>query len=670
MGLEERRFDMAAGTQTQPASTTLDQLLAIKAIGGSEGPQWSPDGRSLTFVSGLAGTSELWSVDIDSGTLERLTVGMGGVGHLATFIPRWSPTGEYVAFVTAKSGVDEVWLWPVDGGEIFQLSRLGGRIEALNWAPDGRSIAVASNAFGQFDIFLVSVPDGGHTRLTSDPRYDVYPAYTPDGGHVLYVRLNDDWTDHEVIRIGVDGSSPEVILTDSDFFDYHYGRTFGYPTISPDGSTFLFRSHRSGWINVWAAATDGSGSARQIAPADADQGDAVWSPDGASIAYVENHNGTLDLRVVPAAGGEPRVLVAPEMGVVAEPAWSPDGTSIAYLRGDVHAPNDLCIVDVASSEQRQLTRSMLGGRVREQLVTPEKISYPTWDGRAINAYLYRPAQREPGQRFPGLLWIHGGPTAQFSDTWQPQVQYFVSRGYVVLLPNVRGSSGYGREFEDLNNGDWGHGDLRDVVAGVDYLKTLDDVDPDNFGITGTSYGGIMSMAAVAWAEPGVFKAAIPCSGYGDFLHMANEQELRHIKLMDFEFGKLPEAEAVYRHCSPIFDLAGATTPCFVLHGEGRYPGSTAGKDFALALEWNYKPFWYKSYPGETYYVAGTANVKRMLQDMLAFFDLYLKGIPHTLPDDGTRPLTHLSGLIPEKLHTGNVRFPVSGDGTPPKDMAN
>jgi hypothetical protein len=153
--------------------------------------------------------------------------------------------------------------------------------------------------------------------------------------------------------------------------------------------------------------------------------------------------------------------------------------------------------------------------------------------------------------------------------------------------------------------------------------------------------------------------------------MANEQELRHIKLMDFEFGKLPEAEAVYRKCSSIYDLADATTPCFVLHGEGQYPGSTASKDFALALEWNYKPFWYKAYQGETYYVAGSANVKRMLRDMRAFFDLYLKGIPHNLPDDGTRPLTRLSGLIPEKLRTGGIRFPQAAPaGMPPKDMAN
>jgi dipeptidyl aminopeptidase/acylaminoacyl peptidase len=652
------------------STLTLDQLLAIRSHGGSEGPRWLRDGETLEFVSSLGGSPELWCVPSGGGALRQLTVGMGSVGHLATFLPRPSPDGEYVAFVSTKTGVDELWLQPLDGRPLFQLTRLGGRIEAYDWAADGRSLAVASNARGTFDIYVVSVLDGKHTRITHDSRYEVYPSCMPGGHDLLYVRLSESWTDHEVVRVGRDGSNPRVILTDTDFFDYHYGRTFGAPVISPDGATFLFRSHRSGWINVWAASTEGEGEPRRIAPADADQRDAVWSPDGSQIAFVENHNGRLDLRVVAARGGEARSLGPQGMGVVSEPAWSADGTRIACLYGTPHAPNDLWVVEVVSGEWRQLTHSQLAGTVSERLTAPEKVSYPTWDGREIHAYLYRPAHTQNGARYPGLLWIHGGPTAQFMDTWQPQVQYFVSQGYVVLLPNIRGSSGYGREFEDLNNGDWGHGDLRDAIAGVEFLKTLREIDTENFGITGTSYGGILSMAAVAWAPPGVFKAAIPCSGYGDFLHMANEQELRHIKLMEYEFGTLPEAEAIYRRCSPIFDLARASTPCFVLHGEGRYPGSTASKDFALALEWNYKPFWYRAYAGETYYVAGTANVKRMLQDMRAFFDFYLKGIAHDLPDDGMRPLTTLSGLIPEQLRTGNIRFPQGAAGEPAKDMAN
>lgn len=657
---------------------TVDRLLAIRSVGGAEAPCWSPDGSQIVFVSSVGGVPELWSVSPDGGPLARLTVGMGGIGHLASFMPAWSPTGRHIAYVSAKTGADEIWLWSPDGSPDRLLTGLGARIEAIGWSPDGEALAVASTARGVFDIYRVEVATGATRRLTEGLLYDVYPQFTPDG-RILYVRLNETWTDHDVVLMNGDGSEPRVVLQDRDSFDYHYGRTFGYPLVSPDGRSFLFRSDRSGWFNVWIAPVDGDGEPRQIAPAEADQSDAAWSPDGQSIAYVENHNGTLDLRVVAVpgsadSGGEPRVLVRPEAGVCQAPGWSPDGRRLAYLYGTVTSPSDLCVVDVETRERRALTCSVLGGGAEERLVRPEKIAYPSFDGEQIHAYLYRPKDRQPGQRFPGLLWIHGGPTSQFMDTYQPLVQFFVNAGYVVLLPNVRGSSGYGRRFEALNDRDWGHGDLQDVIHGVEFLKTLPDVDPESFGITGASYGGIMSMAAVAFAPPGVFKAAIPCSGYGDFLHMVGEQELRHVKLLEYELGDPERDRDVYLHVSSIYHLANSTTPCFLIQGEGRYPGSSSSIDFALVLEAHYKPFWFKAYPGETYYVAGSANVKQQLRDMQDFLDLHLKGIPYRRPDDGTRPLTHLSGSAYASGVGSRRTGPVSGAGgfreTPPPDVAN
>src|SRR5262245_50408946 len=192
------------------AGLTVDQLLAIRSIGGAEAPCWSPDGSQVVFVSSLGGAPELWSAPADGGPLTRLTVGMGGIGHLASFMPAWSPTGRHVAYVSNKSGADEVWLWSTDGAPDRQLTGLGARIEALAWAPDGESLAVTANAFGTFDIFRVDVASGASRRLTHDPRYEVYPQFTPDG-RIIYVRLNESWIDHDVILMNGDGSEPQVV---------------------------------------------------------------------------------------------------------------------------------------------------------------------------------------------------------------------------------------------------------------------------------------------------------------------------------------------------------------------------------------------------------------------------------------------------------------------------
>ena len=332
--------------------------------------------------------------------------------------------------------------------------------------------------------------------------------------------------------------------------------------------------------------------------------------------------------VVDAGGGEPHALFSPQLGVCSAPQWAPDGKLISFLHGTPTTPDDIWVVSTENGRPpRQLTRSLPSGKLDKRLVTPEKVAYKSFDGLTINAYLYSPIERGKGRRYPGVLFIHGGPTSQFLDTFQPYVQYFVQRGYVVLLLNVRGSSGYGKSFEELNDRDWGYGDLKDAIAGADYLKTLDYVDPENMGVTGTSYGGNMSFFAVGFA-PGVFQAAVPMSGYADQPKLLHELELRHIKQNDHEFGPYEGNEEVWLRSSPIYAVKDATTPCFVLHGVGREPQSVASKEFVEALRKEYKIVEYKTYPNENYYVRSPENVQQMLLDVADFFDRYLKSGLH------------------------------------------
>jgi dipeptidyl aminopeptidase/acylaminoacyl peptidase len=615
----------AAGAQggAEPPPTTVDRVMAFRSwVSGA--PQWMPDGGSILFPSGLGGGGGLWTISPEGGFPTQLPVRTGGAGHfLASQMPTPSPSGEWIAFVGDRSGAQELWLFSTTEGREVQLTALGARINSLSWSPDGKWLAFAGDRHGNYDIWKVAVPGGEVHRLTTDTRYDVFPSWAPDGRHLLYVRLDERWADHEILEIDASGAGERLVVRDTDFFDYQAGGKFGYPLLSPDGRQVLFRSHRSGWINVWVVPRAG-GEPRQLAREEADQSDAAWSPDGRQVLFTSNSNGTHHLKVVPAAGGAVRALVAPAVGMVGSPAWSPDGRRISYTLGTPTQPNDLHVVEVGSGRSRQLTHSLPGANLQRGLVEPEKVRYRSPDGLEIPAYLYRPREIARGERLPGIMYIHGGPTSQFHDNFQQQVQFLVARGYVVLLPNIRGSSGYGKAFEDANNGCWGHCDLQDVLAGVEYLKRLPYVNPHKMGITGSSYGGIMSMAAVAFA-PGVFQASIPQSGYGDWIDFFHgDNELRHIKLLEYEFGPFEQNRERYHRSSSIFWVRDITTPVFLVHGEGRYPGSPQSASFAKELEKHYKPFRYKTYPGETYYVAGRENSRQLMLDMLEFFDQHLK----------------------------------------------
>ena len=619
---------------------TLDQILSI-SMGGpvvaAETPRWSPDGSRIVYVSSQGGMSELWSVpadaslklDMQKGSPTRLTVGAGD-GGAAPRIPLWSPDGAYVSCVSRKSGTDEVWLWPVNGDAGFRLTSLGGRIHSMSWSPGGGSVAVSCNRYGSYDVYLVEVQTGRAVRLTDGPLYAVNPVFTPDGERVLYVRLDDKWEDHEVISVAPDGSDRQVVVSDTDFFDYSYGGTFGYPLVSPDGERVLFRSQRSGHVNIWTVPLDG-GEPEPLAPEEAEQSDAAWVPafagmtgGGQLVAYTSNRNGTLELRVADASTGESRAIFSPEMGVCSTPQWSPDGSQVVFRYGTPTSPAELWAVSVEDGRARQLTDAGVADSLTARLAVPEKVTYESFDGLTIHAYLYSPESRGEGEKHPGILFVHGGPTNQFSDDFQPYVQYFVRRGYVVLLPNVRGSSGYGKAFEELNDRDWGGDDLKDAIAGAEFLKGLGYVEPDAIGITGTSYGGILSMCAVTFA-PGVFQAAVPMSGYSDWPALRNQLELRHIKLLEHEFGPFEGNEDVWYRCSPFYKVEDATTPTFVLHGEGREDWPETSRDFAVEMSRHYKTTEYKVYPDDGFYVGTPRNVRQMLMDAADFFDRYLRG---------------------------------------------
>jgi dipeptidyl aminopeptidase/acylaminoacyl peptidase len=605
------------GGAQQPS---LDQLQSVlPSIGANEAPQWSADGARLYYV-GADGA--LWRVASRGGQAERVTPPLGGASQL-----RASPDGRLVAYVKTVPGGNDIFAWDLAAGSERRVSRLSGHVRSYSFAPDGKRIALANDRQGSEDVYVLNVGDGDAQRLTTSPLYEVFPSFTADGQSILYTRLDARWVDHDVFEVPASGGTPRLVLQDRDFFDYRQGASFGFVRPSPDGRQLLFRSQRSGWANYWVVAR-GGGTPRPLAAEPADQSEARWSPDGKEVLFLSITNGTQSLKVATVANGAVRPVVAPGSGMVTRAEWSPDGTHISYGFGSPTRAQDLHVVPAAGGQPWQLTSSDPEGALAANLVEPEKISWVN-EGLTINAYLYKPGNLAPGARAPVIMYVHGGPTSQFSDNYQLQPQFFASRGYVVIAPNVRGSSGYGKRFEDANNRDWGHGDLRDVLAGVAWAKRQSYVNPDKIGITGISYGGMLTMYAISFA-PGVFQAAISGSGYGDVKDFHNVVPvLQHSQLLHYELGKWPSTpavEAIYQRSSAILKAKDATAPAMIIHGYGLDVLDTehAAWKYARELAKHSKVVEYKKYPNETYYVYGRENTRQMLQDMLEFFDRYLK----------------------------------------------
>ena len=240
-----------AGTMA-PAMLSAEELTSIRpVINGS--PQWAPDGSRLMVGTSFAG-SDLWTVPAAGGFPVSLNLQLGEIAFLQSHQQFYSPDGKWIAYVSNRTGYSELYLHSLEDGHEVQLTHMGARINSYSWSPDGHAIAFAGDRYGNYDIYTVAVPGGAVVRFTSDRLNEVFPTWTPDGRRVVFVQLDDRWLNHAVLGVDVGGNgtaAPQLIVQDTSFFDYEEGGMFGYPQISPDGSTLLFRSHRSGWLNYW-----------------------------------------------------------------------------------------------------------------------------------------------------------------------------------------------------------------------------------------------------------------------------------------------------------------------------------------------------------------------------------------------------------------------------------
>jgi len=560
---DPKKISSKPNAQVEPRSLTIEKLYMTRQIGR---PTWSPDGKSIAFISNLSGRNNLWLVPAEGGWPVQLTV-----SDQRQTAPEWSPDGKWIAYQSDYDG-DELW-------DIFLVSPKTGRVVNLTqtreiaelnptWSPDARYLAYEvkpkTSAAYEIDIYDMVMREVKHiTTNTPQDKGNSGPIWSHDGKHIVYSQSQAKGTDSNIFIADV-ASGESTLLT------AHQGeQLFSANDISQDGKRILLTSNAAnGYDNVGLLEI----ATKKIEWLTKDKWEirgGEFAPDGKHIRFTANVDGNEDIYLHDIATGKSTVLPVPKG--LNEPAgghsaFSADGSRLLYYHNGPTAPGDLWVYHLATGNSQQITHSLVGGLRSEDMVEPYLVHYPSRDGKwTISAFLYVPFNMARNGQNAALVYIHGGPAAQTLNSFNRFIQYAVNQGYMVLAPNYRGSTGYGREFQQANLFDMGGGDLDDVLAGVDWIKQTGHLDPKKIAVMGGSYGGYLSMMAVTKA-PNLWAAGVPIVPFVNwFTEIENEDPV--LQQSDLAtMGDVVKNRALYEERSPINYIDQIKAPLLLLAG--------------------------------------------------------------------------------------------------------
>jgi dipeptidyl aminopeptidase/acylaminoacyl peptidase len=540
-------------------------VAALARIGGCRGASLSPDGGRIAFVADFTGGPQIWTAPVAGGTPQQVTALDDQVGGVF-----WSPAGDTLAFTVAPGGGmnEQIHVVSPDGGESRRLTDGGAETNSLaGWTPDGAALRVSSNRRdgAALDPYLLD-PESGAWRLlraadgrcalldvSRDGRWAIESRQRARGDNDLY--LLDLMADP--------ATGGATLLTP------HSGPgTFAGARFVPDARAIFLASNGDRDLLAFARiALDAAGRPGPVAIVaerpDAELGEFALTPDGTGAALLWNVAGRDEVAFLDLASGTTVAAPALPGDVASAPAFTPDGAGLILTIGGATAPPDAWLLDRATGAFRQLTHSPHEGIDLAALVRPELVRFAAHDGLGLSGWLYRP--RGEGTPGPLVLDFHGGPEAQARPLFNATYQALLARGIAVLAPNVRGSTGFGKRFVNLDNGALRRDAVRDIRACADWVVAAVVADPARLGIMGGSYGGYMTMAGLA-DYPERFAAGANLYGVVNFATFFAHTEPWMAVISKVEYGD-PDTEAdLLRELSPIGRIGGVVAPTLVLHG--------------------------------------------------------------------------------------------------------
>jgi dipeptidyl aminopeptidase/acylaminoacyl peptidase len=605
---------------------TLEDLYRVKSVGG---PAISPDGRTIVYTvttndwAAKKKSAALWRMDADGTKARQITSGDALDEH-----PFFSPDGRTLAFVSTRTGEPQLFFLPLAGGEAEQKTRFPGGIDGPAFSRDGRFVVFSA------DVVPACGADAACNKKASDAREaNKIKAHLADS---LLYRHWTEWKDgkrtHVLLLDVAEADAAKAVrdLTPGDFdspiFSVGGGRDFD---LSPDGTELAFSSNRgadpalSTNADVWTVPVKGDAAAlaspkNLTAPNKGFDGSPRYSPDGrflafrlqltpgyeadrfrillmelatgvvrdltaafddtvrdfefakdgARIFFTADVKGRTPLYEVVLATGAIRAVSS--VGTLDSWALAPDGTFAVVARRRIGSPLELWRLDVPGGGDGTGTRLTTHNAAFEKEVDvrpAEEIAVPGADGKPVHVWIVKPHGFDPARKYPLILNVHGGPQQQWSDAYRGDWQVYPGAGYVIAFPNPHGSTGFGQAYTSAISGDWNGRVMTDIEKVADALEKLPYVDKDRMGAMGWSWGGYAMM----WLEGHTtrFKALAAMMGVYDLRAMYSSTEELWFPHWDLKGAPWENAE-LYHKQSPSEYVKSFRTPCLVITGEKDY----------------------------------------------------------------------------------------------------
>jgi dipeptidyl aminopeptidase/acylaminoacyl peptidase len=653
---------------------TFDDLIKLHRIAE---PLVSPDGKWVAYtvstpdMEANRGASNIWVAPTAGGAAMQLTQS----GHDSS--PVWSPDGKTLAFLSSRSGDSQVYLLSMEGGEAHALTKLSTGADIVKWSPDGKTIAFTSSVYPDCKddecnkknyeekeknkvkahvaehllyrhwmhwndgkrghLFVVPADGSAAPRdLTPGANYDVPPDerggpgdinFSPDGKEMCFTAVTDKMeassTNADLFIVPVAGGEPKRITTqqgfdgnpvyspDGKFIAYHAQLTPGYEA---DRWRILLYDRAAGRIENLTETFDRS--AEELA----------WSPDSKTIYFTGEDQTQKPVYAMAAKfGSAPKKIIADTYNTAI--SFSADGKTLVFERTSLTIPAEVFAASSDGSNVRQITHQNDSILSSLEMNAQETFWFDGAEGTKVQAMLIRPPKFDATKKYPLLVILHGGPQTMFSNAWSYRWndQVFSAAGYVALMINRRGSTGYGQKFTDEITNDWGGKAYVDVMNGVDYtLKNYPFIDEARMAAAGGSYGGY--LADWIATHTGRFKAIISHAGVYDKVSMYATEEL-WFEEHDMQGTPWSNPES-YKKWAPVTyagELGKYKTPTLVIAGERDYRVPyTQSLEFFSALQRQGVPSKLVVFPDEGHWVLKPQNSQFWYKTFLDWLAAYVK----------------------------------------------